>query len=78
MLPKISTLPLSEGDILHRAKLVSGYWSFIAPFCIMSRMIFYLLICGYVLELHCYLLHHVLDEVLPEAFEATLLYDLRH
>jgi hypothetical protein len=39
VLPKTSTLPLSEGDILHHAKLVFGYWSFTAPFCIMSLMI---------------------------------------
>jgi hypothetical protein len=40
------------------------YWSFTAPFCTMSQMIYNLLICGYVLELHYSLLYHVSDEMI--------------
>jgi hypothetical protein len=37
-----------------------------------------LLICVFVLGLHCSLVYHVLDQVLQEYFEATQLHDLRH
>jgi hypothetical protein len=62
VLPKTSTLPLSEGDILHHTKLVPEV------FKLHLRQRFgenvcNLLICGYVLELHCSLLYHVSDEV---------------
>ena len=58
-----STLPLSEGDILHHAKLVSEV------FKLHSRQrlgenVRNLLISRYIMELHCSLLHHVSDEVI--------------
>jgi hypothetical protein len=75
---KSSILSLSEEVLLHHAKLISGYWRFTAPFCIMSRMIYHMFICGYVLELHCSLLHHVSDKFLQEVSKAILIYDLQY
>jgi hypothetical protein len=72
-----STLPLSEGDILHHAKLVPEV-NKLRSGQRLGENVCYLLICGYVLKLHRFLLHHVSDEVLQEAFKATLLHDLRY
>jgi hypothetical protein len=66
-----SILPLREGDILHHAKLVSEV------FKLRSRQrlgenVCNLLICGYVLELHCSLLQHVSDEVIFDLNELLI------
>lgn len=57
-----STLPLTQGGILHHTKLVPKVYKL----CFRQKLgenVSYLLVRGYVLELHCSLLHHVLDEV---------------
>jgi hypothetical protein len=50
MFPKKSTIPLSEEFLMHHANLISGYWRFIAPFCIMSWMNS----CNNILKQHCF------------------------
>jgi len=60
---EISTLPLSEGDILHHAKLVSEVYK-LRPRQRLGENVRNLLICGYALELYCSLLYHVSDEVI--------------
>jgi hypothetical protein len=57
------TLPLSEGDILHHTKLVLEV-NKLRSRKRLGENILYLLISGYVLKLHCSLLHHVSDEVI--------------
>jgi hypothetical protein len=63
MMLKTSTLPLSKGDILHHTKLVSKVYK-LFPKQRLGENAHNLLICGYVLELYCSLLYHVLDEVI--------------
>jgi hypothetical protein len=58
-----STLSLSEGDILHHAKLVSDVYKLL-PRQRLGENVHNLLIYGYVLELYCSLLYHVSDEVI--------------
>jgi hypothetical protein len=85
-----STLPLSEGDILHHDKLVyEVYKLFLRQR--LGENVRNMFICGYVLKFYCSLLYHVSDEmifdlnvlrpdqiVMQEASEAIMLHDLRH
>jgi hypothetical protein len=58
-----STLPLREGHILHHTKIVSEVYK-LHPRQRLDENVSNLLICGYVRELYCSLLHHVSDEVI--------------
>jgi hypothetical protein len=60
---EISTPPISKGDILHHAKLVSEVFKLLSRQRL-GENVFNLPICGYVVELHCSLLHHVSDDVI--------------
>jgi len=64
-----STVPLSEGYILHHAKLVSELFKLLLRQRL-GENVCNLLIYGYVLELHCSLLYHVSDEMI---FDINLL-----
>jgi hypothetical protein len=57
-----SQLPLDEGGNFHHTKLV--YEVLILHFRQrLGENFCYLLICGYVLKLHCSFMHHVSDEM---------------
>ena len=58
-----STLPLSEGDILHHTKLVSKVYK-LRPRQRLGENLHNLLICGFVLELYCSLMYHVSNEMM--------------
>jgi len=58
-----STLPPSEGDILRHSKLVSKLYKLHSRQRLGENVCNFV-ICGYVLELHYSLLHHVSDEVI--------------
>jgi len=58
-----STLPLNEGDIMYHTKLVSEVYK-LFPRQRLGENAHNILICGYVLELYCSLLHHVSNEVI--------------
>lgn len=63
MLPQTSTLPLNEGGIICHAKLVPEVYK-LRPREWLGQNIYYLLICGYVLESNNSFLHHVSNEVI--------------
>jgi hypothetical protein len=58
-----SMLPLNVRGIMHQDKLVSEVYK-LYPRQRLGENVRNLLICGYVLEIYCSFLHHVLDEVI--------------
>ena len=73
---KTSTIPFSEGEIMHHSKIAEVYK--LRPRQTLGENVHNLLICGCVPELHYSLLHHVSGEVLQETFKATLLHGLQY